>query len=349
MVRLLPTHTTDDAPTTARYFDESVFRYFGLPDNIVSDRDPRIISLFWTALCAHLNIKRRLSTSDHPQTDGQSERSIQTLELLLRHITSARHDNWVDFLPRLEFAYNNSVHAVTGVTPFFALLGYHPLSPSNAVTSLPNPHLHPQPTARQRVHSLRLHLRRLHAIDTLVRDAMASSQLTTATRVDATRTNLRYVIGDKVFLSASATRTATARDNPHPSAKLEPRWLGPFPVSAVIGPRTYRLDLPAHMRIHPVIDVARLAPFRPSDPALFPDRIQRPPPPPQIRNGEQEWEVDRVISKRGKGSRLRYLVQWRGRHHSDATWEPLAHLEHARNALRAFDPTIPARGPLRPP
>ena len=73
-----------------------------------------------------LKVSCKLSSSYHPQSDGQTERTNQTLEQYLRCFINYQQDDWVDFLHFAEFAYNNSVHSSTGYTPFFAIIGYHP-------------------------------------------------------------------------------------------------------------------------------------------------------------------------------------------------------------------------------
>jgi hypothetical protein len=69
-------------------------------------------------MCAAIKLRRRLSTTFHPQTDGQTERQNQTLETYLRIFVNDEQDNWASLLPLAEFAYNNSVHSATGLTPF---------------------------------------------------------------------------------------------------------------------------------------------------------------------------------------------------------------------------------------
>ena len=89
----------------------------------MSDRDPRFISKFWESLQATLGTKLRLSSAYHPQTDGQTERIIQSLENLLRASVLEQGVSWVECLPLIEFTYNNSFHSSIGMTPFEALYG----------------------------------------------------------------------------------------------------------------------------------------------------------------------------------------------------------------------------------
>ncbi|KAL0458152.1 UNVERIFIED_CONTAM: Transposon Ty3-I Gag-Pol polyprotein [Sesamum latifolium] len=85
----------------------------------VFDRDPRFTSHFWKSLHKALGTKLHFSTAFHPQTDGQSERTIQTLEDMIRACVIEFRGNWDDHLPLIEFAYNNSFHSI-GMTPYEA-------------------------------------------------------------------------------------------------------------------------------------------------------------------------------------------------------------------------------------
>ncbi|KAE9597601.1 putative nucleotidyltransferase, Ribonuclease H [Lupinus albus] len=95
----------------------------GIPSSIISDRDPRFTSNFWTSLQSALGTKLKLSSAYHPQTDGQSERTIQSLEDLLRACVLEQSGSWDDMLPLIEFTYNNSFHSSIGMAPYEALYG----------------------------------------------------------------------------------------------------------------------------------------------------------------------------------------------------------------------------------
>ncbi|GMF60177.1 unnamed protein product [Phytophthora fragariaefolia] len=125
MVHLTPLSDTVTAAETAAHFVDCVFRPHGLPESIVSDRDPRFTSAFWTALFQLLGTKLSMSTAAHPETDGQTERVNRVLEDVLRSYATS-FTSWSKFLPLAEFALNNAEHESTGVTPFFANNAGHP-------------------------------------------------------------------------------------------------------------------------------------------------------------------------------------------------------------------------------
>ena len=110
------------------YLKEIVVRH-GVLVSIVSDRDPRFTSRFWRRFQEHLGTKLNMSTTYHPQTDGQSERTIQTIEDMLRVCAIDFKGSWDDHLPLVEFSYNNSYHASIGMPPYEALYGRKCRSP----------------------------------------------------------------------------------------------------------------------------------------------------------------------------------------------------------------------------
>ncbi|POM70560.1 LOW QUALITY PROTEIN: Pol protein [Phytophthora palmivora] len=119
IVHVAPVRGKVAGKQAAQLFLDSVFRYHGLPETIVSDRDPRFIGEFWDTLFQLLGTKLTMSSADHPQTDGQTERVNCVLEDTLRNICAEAPRSWSDQLPMVEFALNNAVHASTGFTPFY--------------------------------------------------------------------------------------------------------------------------------------------------------------------------------------------------------------------------------------
>uniref|UniRef100_H3H6U5 Integrase catalytic domain-containing protein n=1 Tax=Phytophthora ramorum TaxID=164328 RepID=H3H6U5_PHYRM len=129
MVHLAPVADSVTGEQTARLFLDGVFRYHGLPETIVSDRDPRFTSAFWKTLFQLLGTRLLMSTADHPQTDGQTERVNRVLEDTLRSVYAESPGTWSASLPMVEFALNNAVHAFTGFSPFYLNGLRNPLVP----------------------------------------------------------------------------------------------------------------------------------------------------------------------------------------------------------------------------
>src|SRR5437660_8745064 len=117
----LPGNTS--AEDLARKFLQEIWKLHGLLEEIVSDCDARFTSKFWSTLMEILGVKRKLSTSFHPETDGQTERVNQSIEQYLRSFCNYDQNNWYELLPMAEYAYNNSVTTTTGMSPFYANYG----------------------------------------------------------------------------------------------------------------------------------------------------------------------------------------------------------------------------------
>ncbi|GJU26077.1 putative reverse transcriptase domain-containing protein [Tanacetum coccineum] len=124
-----PMRETDPMDKLARIYLKEVVTRHGIPILIICDRDPRFASNFWRSLQNALGTNLDMSTAYHPQTDGQSERTIQTLEDMLRACAIDFGKGWVNHLPLVEFSYNNSYHASIKATPFEALYGRKCRSP----------------------------------------------------------------------------------------------------------------------------------------------------------------------------------------------------------------------------
>ena len=126
----LPMKVNFSMDRLASLYIKEIVRMHSVPVSIVSDRDPRFTSRFWHSLQKALGTKLSFSTAFHPQTNGQSVRVIQVLEDLLRACALDLKGNWDDYLPLVEFAYNNSFQASIGMTPFEVLYGRRCRSPA---------------------------------------------------------------------------------------------------------------------------------------------------------------------------------------------------------------------------
>jgi hypothetical protein len=124
----IPTTNKINTFNTAKLFLNNIYKLHGLPNNIISDHGSIFTSSMWTELMKLLNIKLNLSTAFHPQSDGQTECVNQVLEQYLRIYCDYTQDNWYNLLPLAEFAYNNSQHTTTKISPFYANKGYHPIA-----------------------------------------------------------------------------------------------------------------------------------------------------------------------------------------------------------------------------
>ncbi|GKC57588.1 putative reverse transcriptase domain-containing protein [Tanacetum coccineum] len=119
----IPTRETNSVETLIRLYIKEIVSQHGVPISIILNRDSRFTSRFWKSLKSALGTQLDKSTAYHPETDGQSERTIQTLKDMLRASVIDFGKGWERHLPLVEFSYNNSYHASIKATPFEALYG----------------------------------------------------------------------------------------------------------------------------------------------------------------------------------------------------------------------------------
>ncbi|KAI3695416.1 hypothetical protein L1987_78413 [Smallanthus sonchifolius] len=113
---------TSSSERLAEVFIKEIVSRHGMPLSIVSDRDTRFTSRFWKKFNEAMGTRLNISTAYHPQT-GQSERTVQTLEDMLRAYIIDFGGSWDTHLPLAEFSYNNSYHTTIGKPPFEMLYG----------------------------------------------------------------------------------------------------------------------------------------------------------------------------------------------------------------------------------
>src|SRR4051812_36700374 len=315
-IKAIPTVTTVTAPKVADLFFQHVFWHFGLPSIIISDRNARFTGKFWQTLWAKLGTKLAMSTAFHPQTDGQTERANQVLEQVLRNYTTYEQDNWDELLPFAEFAYNNSVNTSTEFSPFKILFGQDVNTWSTVIHTTNNP----EATTKTE---------NIADIIEKVKDNLEKTRTSQVTQYDKHHHDVQFSVGDQVLLSTKNLNLASLALAP--SRKFLPRFVGPFVITSKISPVAYKLDLPATMRIHPTFHISLLKPYTASN--TFPRPL---PPPPDVIDDVEEYEVERIIAEQKRYNRSEFLVKWMGYPDSDNTWEPIQNLDNTREALEHF-------------
>src|SRR6266404_3338284 len=137
----------------------------------------------------------------------------------------------------------------------------------------------------------------------------------------------QFHLREQVWLDASHLKL------PHQKAKLTPKRLGPFKIVQEISPVAYRLELPPSWRIHNVFHASLLTPYH--ETTAHSPNFTRPPP--VLIDGEEEYEVERIVTHRqfGRSKQLQYLIKWKGYPESDNTWEP-ADQVHAPDLIKHY-------------
>uniref|UniRef100_A0A8C6M3X1 Integrase catalytic domain-containing protein n=1 Tax=Nothobranchius furzeri TaxID=105023 RepID=A0A8C6M3X1_NOTFU len=288
------------AQRTAELFLENVVRLHGFPVDVVSDRGPQFTARFWKAFCRLMGASVSLSSGYHPQTNGQTERANQQLGRYLRCFVSAQPSQWPKYLLWAELSHNLHTSSATRLSPFEVCYGFQP--PVFA-------HQEPEvavPAAEAMVRRCKSAWIKARASITRANTSYAHQHLRRH------RPGPSYAPGDKVWVSTADLRVRAG------SKKLAPRFLGPYPIQRVINPVTYRLRLPATLRIHPTFHTSRLKPYVES--SLLPPPAPAPPPA-RFLDGEPIYTVRRILDARRRGRGWQYLVDWKDYGPEERSWE----------------------------
>jgi transposase InsO family protein len=318
-VVLAPCNKTITAEETAKLYMTHVWRRTGLPRQVISDRGPQFASKVMQEIWTKLDVKSTMSTAFHPQTDGETERVNQELEQYLRVFCNFQIDDWVDYLPFMEFAHNARSHSATGKSPFHVWYGFQPtfMPPVNFATAIP--------TVEER----------LRTLDQIRSEVTASLKVAAEImkRSGPNAPTHRFKPGDRVWLEGTNIHTT------HPKAKLAPRRHGPFEVISATEVNS-KLKLPKTWRLHPVFHNSLLTPYKETA-AHGPNYTQ---PPPEVIDGEGDhYEVQDILQSRLTPNRrgVQYLVTWKGYPDSERTWLPATQMKHAAELVKEFHTRYP--------
>ena len=308
------------AEEAAKLFVKLVVRQHGVPRKIITDRGTQFESELWHEVVAMLGSKVALASTHHPQSNGLTERMNRTLIAMIRRVCAQQQNGWVEALPLVEFAYNNSVHSATGVTPFQADTGRSPIVPASLLT----PVQHSSPDTQRYTHSLRQRLREIHQI---VRENGEKADRSVKEIADRKRGHPVFKEGDEVLCRRFrlATREGEVR-------KQDYLYDGPFVIKRMIRPDVAEIDgLPRGAPTS--INVQFLRHYRrlPQAEGL---RDLTPPPPSKELGGQREWEVEEILEKRRRGKGEEYLLRWKG--YPRPTWVPRRDLTGCAELLREF-------------
>lgn len=321
-------------------FVEWIWREEGYPATIISDRGTQFVNHFWARLCARIGTKPKLSTSFHPETDGQTENANAALKQYLRAYCNYNQDDWVDHLPIAEFEANSAKSSTAGVEPFLATKGYIPhsgLEPARPITGPPH--------ERREIRNADAFIKKLEALRVYLRDELKWSQAKMEEQANRDRHPApEFRVGDKVMLDARYIKTV------RPNNSLDYKNLGPYEITRAINNSAYELDLPEAMNslfnvFHPwLLHLDDGRPLR--------GQIEDPPPEIEI-DGEVEYPVEAIIDSRIDGRKndprtglrgcLQYRIKFTGYDTDRHQWQDWIDAEHAPDLVADFHHKYPEK------
>ncbi|GJV67414.1 putative reverse transcriptase domain-containing protein [Tanacetum coccineum] len=275
-------------------------------DALKQDSDGRFASHLWQALQEALGTRLDMSTAYHPQTDGQSERTIQTLEDMLRACVMDFGGSWDTHLPLVEFSYNNSYHTSIKCAPFEALYGRKCRSPviwtEVGESQLIGPEI-VQETTEKIIQ---------------IKERLKTARSRQKSYADKRRKPLEFKVGDRVLLKVSPWKGVVRFGK---KGKLAPRYVGPFEIVECVGPVAYRLKLPQELScIHDTFHVSNFKKcLAESDVQVSLEEIKIDE---NLRLVEEPIEiVERDVKKLKRKIILLVKVRWNSQQGPEFTWE----------------------------
>ena len=327
-VVLVPCCSTDPVTKTAQRYLKHVVRRFGVQESLLSDRDPKVVSAFWSELMTQLGTRLDMTTTAHQQANGQAEGQMKIISAALRALPLAERSSWLDILPHLEFAINNTPHSSTGLTPFMATHGFNPRLPVDLLTRPANT---PKLTTAQQF------VDRFQQLRQGARQALLEAQLRQKIAYDKRHRAVHFSLGDMVYVHAAAI-PGLSKEERHLPHKLRTVWSGPYPIVACLPRDTYRLQLPSDLRLHPEFHVSKLKLHHSS--GEFPREEPHSPPAWDTADEAAEWEVERVLRHRYLGGHSRrppeFQIKWKGAPVAQASWRRYPDLQGCLPLVREY-------------
>ena len=259
-------------------FRDNIWKLHELPDSIISDRGPQFAAGIMRELNHILGIETKLSTAFYPQTDGQTERINQELEQYLHMFIDHRQEQWPEWLGTAEFAYNNKVHTGTKVSPFKANQGQ-------------DPRMGFELRKKGKYKGAEKFAERMRKVQEEAKAALQKAQEDMKQYADRERGEVEeYRIGDLVLLSTQDLKYQMVGRR---TEKFTEHFVGPYKVKAIISSNTIELELPSTIKIHPVVNVSRVRKYK-----LQVEGQKKKMPQLVVIEGEEEWEVEKIMNKR---------------------------------------------------
>jgi len=270
----------------ARLLQDNVWKLHGLPESVVSDRGPQFAVKLMKELNRMLGIQTKLSTTFHPQMDGQTERMNQELEQYLQFFIENRQKDWLEWLAVVEFAINNKVHTATKILPFMA----------NYRKEL---RMGGDIRRKGKVESATEFVERMKKVHEEAEAALRKTQEEMKRYTDRGRKETEvWKKEDRVLLS---TKGLVFKERP--TKKLMERYMEPYVIEEVVSSNAVKLRLPSLMKIHLVVNVSQIVRYK----KQVKGQKKEEGKPVEVEEVE-EWEVEKILNKKKIRGVVKYLI-----------------------------------------
>ncbi|GKE45896.1 putative reverse transcriptase domain-containing protein, partial [Tanacetum coccineum] len=309
---------TDSMETLTRLYIKEIVSRHGVLISIISYRDSHFTSRFWPSMQNALGTQLDMNTTYHPETDGQSERTIQTLEDILRACVIDFGKGWEKHLPLVEFSYNNSYHASIKAAPFEALYGRKCRSPVCWVevgdVQLTGPKIIHETTKKI----------------VQIRQRLQAAKDRQSSYANVRRKPLEFQVGDRIMLKVSP-RKGVIRFGKR--GKLNARYIGPIKILKRVGPMAYTLELPEELsNVHSTFYVSNLKKCLFDESLIIPVKEIRLND--KLNFVEEPIEImDRKVKQLRQSSIPIVKVRWNSKRGPEFMWE-------CRDQIRAIYPHL---------
>jgi len=286
MTHFVATTEGTSAEDLARLLRDNVWKLHGLPESVVLDRGPQFAAELIKELNRMLEIKMKLSTAFHSQTDGQTERMNQELEQYLQFFIENRQKDWPEWLAAIEFTVNNKVHTATKVSPFMANYGKE-LRMGEDIRR------------KGKVESVTEFVERMKKVHEEAEVALKKTQEEMKRYADRGRKETEnWKKGDRVLLS---TKDLVFKERP--TKKLMEKYVGPYVIEEVVLSNAVKLRLPSLMRIHLVVNVSWIVRYKEQVKGQKKEEGKLV----EVK-GVKEWEVEKILNKKKMRGVVKYLI-----------------------------------------
>ena len=289
MAHFIATMEKTSAEGLAKLFQDHIWKLHRLPESIISDRGVQFMAGMIKELNNLLEIQTKLSMAYHPQTDRQTKRINQELEQYLRVFIDHRQEQWPDWLGTAEFAYNNKIYTATKILPFKANYSQ-------------DPRMGFEERRKEKYEVVGKFVEKMKKIQEEAKVALEKAQEEIKKFANRRqREEEEYRVEDLVLLNTKDLKWQMKRRR---SEKLTERFVGPYKVKGIVSSNTIELELPKSIRIHPVVNISRVRLYKPQV-----EEQKKTPPKLVIIEGEEEFEVEKIINKKMVRGKEKFLVR----------------------------------------